>query len=366
MRTRCLSIHAGYRCRHSGACCHASWDIEVEPHILDAVATRRVIAVSSTPTPFVPGAEDPAAMSLARTTEGWCGFRHHQRCSLQRAGGEEMLPSACRHFPRVFLRDGRGTMVTLSHYCPTAAALLLADGRPLTVVDAAPPLALSEPVEGLDARDALPPLVRPGLLADLQGYAAWEEAALAEFATAPSVDVALDRIAAATEQIRQWTPQHGRLVIAVSSAFATASTSNRSGDDGLSEGFGAVREVTGPHPLLDVDADFANDWTTLHSHSADVLRRPIANYMAACTFGNWTAYRGQGLRTVLAWLRGCYDVLRVQLMRHARAAGGINREVMIESFRMSDFIIVHTVPSLEFGRTAAVFEHVAPTLRPRL
>ncbi len=304
-------------------------------------------------------------MSLARTTDGWCGFRQDQRCSLQQAGGENMLPSACRHFPRVFLRDGRGTMVTLSHYCPTAAALLLEDDRPATVVDAAAPLALSEPIEGLDARDALPPLVRPGLLADLEGFAAWEEAALAEFAAAPSADVALDRIAAATEQIRQWTPQRGRLVTAVSSAFA-AETSSRSGDDRLSEGFGAVREVTGPHPLLDVDADFASDWTTLQSQSGDVLQRPIANYMAACTFGNWTAYRGQGLRTVVAWLRGCYDVVRVQLVRHARAAGGINREVMIESFRMADFIIVHTVPSLEFGRTAAVFEHVAPKLRPQL
>ena len=56
----------------------------------------------------------------------------------------------------------------------------------------------------------------------------------------------------------------------------------------------------------------------------------------------------------------------VQLVRHARAAGGINREVLIESFRMADFIIVHTVPSLEFGRTAAVFEQVAPKLRPQL
>ena len=59
-------------------------------------------------------------------------------------------------------------------------------------------------------------------------------------------------------------------------------------------------------------------------------------------------------------------MLRVQLVRHARAAGGINREVLIESFRMADFIIVHTVPSLEFGRTAAVFEQVAPKLRPQL
>lgn len=362
MRTRCLSIHSTYRCRHSGACCQAAWDIEVEPHIVEALETRRIIAVSSTQRPFVPGIEDAATTTLARAAEGWCGFRQDQRCSLQQAGGEEMLPSACRHFPRVFLRDGRGTLVTLSHYCPTAAALLLADG-PVTIVDASPPLALAEPIEGLDARDALPPLVRPGLLADLQGYAAWEEAALAEITTAPSMAVALDRIAAATERVRQWTPLQGRLADTVVSAFAATATLNDGSDAALSEGFGAIREVTGPHPLLAVEAGFADAWTALQTQSGAVLHQPIANYMAACAFGNWTAYRGQGLRTVVAWLQGCYDVLRVQLLRHAAAADGINREVFIESFRMADFIIVHTVPSLEFGRTAAVFEHVAPRYR---
>lgn len=299
-------------------------------------------------------------MSLARTADGWCGFRQNQRCSLQQAGGEAMLPSACRHFPRVFLRDPRGTMVALSHYCPTAAALLL-DDRPLTVVDAAPPLALAEPIEGLDAREALPPLVRPGLLADIQGYGAWEDAVLAEFAAAPSVDVALARIATATERIRQWTPMRGLLCEAVASAFASVPP-QLSTDPDLSEGFGAIREVTGPHPLLEVNGDFAAAWTALESEWGDLLHRPMANYMAASTFGNWTAYRGQGLRTVVAWLHGCYDVLRVQLVRHARHAGEVNRDVMIESFRMADFIIVHTVPSLEFGRTASVFEQVAPRL----
>ena len=355
-------MHAAYRCRHSGACCHAAWDIEVEPRIIEAVATGRVIPLSSETTPFVRGSEDPSIMSPARTADGWCGFRHDQRCSLQQAGGEAMLPSACRHFPRVFLRDGRGTLVTLSHYCPTAAALLL-DDRPLTIVDAAAPLAIGEPIEGLDARDALPPLVRPGLLADLQGYSAWEEAVLAEFSAAASPGIALDRISAATERIRQWTPLRGRLADAVSSAFASPATRIEDVHPGLSEGFGAIREVTGPHPLLAVDAGFTDAWTALASESADVLRRPMANYMAACTFGNWTAYRGQGLRTVVAWLHGCYDVLRVQLVHQATAAGDINRDVLIESFRMADFIIVHTVPSLEFGRTAAVFEHMAPTFR---
>ena len=34
-------------------------------------------------------------------------------------------------------------------------------------------------LEGLDAREALPPLLRPGMLTDLEGYDAWERAAIA-------------------------------------------------------------------------------------------------------------------------------------------------------------------------------------------
>ena len=364
VRTRCLSIHAGYACRHSGACCHAAWDIEVEPHIVDALQTGRVIALSSVPAPLAPGLEDRSVMTLARTGEGWCGFRQNERCSLQETAGEEMLPSACRHFPRVFLTDGRGRMVTLSHYCPTAAAMLLETG-PVRIVDAAPPLALSEPIEGLDARDALPPLVRPGLLADIEGYAAWEDRALAAFCASASAGAALERIADATERVRQWTPSRGRLAAAVAEGFARSETQSQVARAELSAGFGAVREVTGPHPFLDVPPDFPATWRAMEEGSSGLLKDAIAKYMCACTFGNWTAYRGQGLRTIVAWLQGCYDVLRVQIVRHVQSAGAINREVLIESFRSADFIIVHTVPSIEFGRTAAVFEQVAPRVHQR-
>lgn len=356
MRTRCLSIHAAYQCRHNGACCEAGWDIDVEPHIVDHVTAGRVIPLSSAPTPFVPRGDGMPGMSLARHDDGVCGFRMDRRCSLQTAGGEAMLPSACRHFPRVLLRDGRGVLLTLSHFCPTAAAMLL-DDRPLTIVDASPPLALAEPIDGLDARDALPPLVRPDLLSDIEGYAAWEEAVVRELASAPSAQLALARIAAATEIVREWTPAQGRLADAVTAAFATADAAPAGAE--LSDAFGIVREVTGPHPLLLVDDGFERSWRSLEETAGGLLRRPVANYMAACAFGNWTAYRGRGLRTVIAWLQGCYDVLRLQLVRHAREAGSVTPAVLVESFRMADFILVHTVPSLEFGRAAAIFEQDA-------
>ena len=42
-----LSIHADYRCRHSGACCTADWDVPVELPLyrsLDAALTSRQVA----------------------------------------------------------------------------------------------------------------------------------------------------------------------------------------------------------------------------------------------------------------------------------------------------------------------------------
>jgi hypothetical protein len=47
-----LSIHADYRCRHSGACCTADWDVPVELPLYktldDALAAGRVAATGAT------------------------------------------------------------------------------------------------------------------------------------------------------------------------------------------------------------------------------------------------------------------------------------------------------------------------------
>jgi hypothetical protein len=356
VRTRCLSFHAGYRCQHVGACCSAGWDVEVEPHIVDAVRSGRLLPVLSTDAPFAALPEGDA-LAPARTTSGECAFHHAHRCSLQEVGSESMLPSACRHFPRVYLRDARGTLLTLSHFCPTAASLLL-DTAPVTVVDAQPPLALAEPIEGLDAREALPPLVRPGLLADTAGYGAWEEAVVRTFLDSPDVDSAFSRIEEATETIRRWSPSKGPFTSAVQSAFAVTTVAASTADQParLSRAFAIVRELTGPHPLMEVPSGFERDWTRLHDAAAHAMRNPMARYLAATAFGNWIAYRGQGLRSIVEWLRACYDVVRVQMVRHLPDQTVIRPEDLIESFRTADYIVVHTVDSLAFGRAATGFE----------
>lgn len=320
---------------------------------MQAVETRRILPVLSTAVPFQPLPEG-GAVAPARTRTGDCGFHRADRCSLQEAGSETMLPSACRHFPRVYLRDARGVLLTLSHFCPTAAALLL-EQRPVTIVDAVPPLALEEPIEGLDAREALPPLVRPGMLADTPGYAAWEEAVVRTFVEASDVEEALSIVERATEDVRRWSPSRGPLADQVRAAFASASPGAPVLH--LSASFAVVRDLTGPHPLTEVPAGFECEWADLRDRARSVMSGPMARYLAASTFGNWIAYRGQGLRSIVAWLHACHDVLRVQLVRHLSQADAIAPADLIEPFRLADYIMVHTVDSLAFGRATAATEN---------
>jgi hypothetical protein len=347
-----LSFHAGYRCRHAGECCRAGWDIEVEPRVAAAVTSGRILPVVTHAALFEP-LPDGSGLGPARTKTGDCIFHHDDRCALHACGSEAMLPSACRHFPRVFLRDPRGLLLTLSHFCPTAASLLL-DQDPVTVVEVPGTLMIGEPIEGLDARDALPPLVRPGLLADLAGYDAWEAAVVRSFLESADAESALSRIEISTECIRRWTPADGQLADTVREAFGRHCGSAR--PVGLSRPFEIVRELTGPHPLMEVPVTFADDWRRIHDAASGVMRGPVARYLAASAFGNWIAYRGEGLRSIVAWLRAGHDVLRVQLARSLRDTERIAAPDLLEPIRMADYIMVHTVDSLAFGRAATALE----------
>ncbi len=138
-------------------------------------------------------------------------------------------------------------------------------------------------------------------------------------------------------------------------AFATADDGARD-DPPLSKPFEIVRELTGPHPLMEVPAGFPGAWERIRRDDSARMAPTIGRYLAASAYGNWIAYRGQGLRSVVAWLRACYDVLRVQLVR-----GGSERDSdvprdLLEPIRMADYIMVHTVDSLAFGRAAAALE----------
>lgn len=300
MPAYCLNLHARYRCAHSGDCCTAGWPIPAEPALAHVLARRGLGAAWTAERAFEeqPGPDGP--MRVLRTKDGHaCVFYEDdgRRCGVHRVAGEEVLPSACRNFPRVTLHDSRGLFITLSHFCPTAAALLL-EVDAIAIVEAPASLTLNGAVEGLDATGVLPPLLRPGMLADLSGYGAWERAAIAAFDDpVHDVDSALAVIAAATGDICAWRPGAETLGDRVDSAFERA-------------GLRASSPASPPAPL----------------------DRPIKAFLAAHLFGSWSAYQDGGLSAVVRAVDRAYEVLR----------GELRRSSFIPAVRAADFHLRHS------------------------
>jgi hypothetical protein len=212
-----------------------------------------------------------------------------------------VLPSACRHFPRVIVNDPRGASVTLSHFCPTAAGLLFA-GVPLGIVAAPPAVALGGTLEGLDATGVLPPLLSPTVLTDWDGYSAWEERAVALFNVAnlePERAVAL--LIEATVGIGGWKPGRQPLAAAVHRAFDTVETDGSS-VPGRWDGFAGV----------------------------------VNAFLAAHAFASWAAYSG-GLRSVAAAVAETLEMLT----REVDARGALSRETLTEAVRATDLRVRH-------------------------
>jgi Fe-S-cluster containining protein len=365
MSTFCLTVHAGYRCRHTGECCR-NWTVAAEPHVRATVETRQIRRSGFAGALFVPAANQEDRFSVARDADGSCAFFDGDRgrlCVIHESAGPEALPTACRHFPRMILRDARGIFISLSHFCPTAAAMLL-DADPLDVVEAGPPLLLQEPMEGMNALGALPPLVRPGVLSDLEGYAAWERACLAVFAR-PDVgsQEALDHVADATERVRGWRPGTCSLREQVHTAFREAR--HERGADPLAHdrALRTLRSLSSGDArddLRNIDT-FDEHWRRLVGPSPEQFERAMKNFLAARVFGNWIAYQGRGLRSIVEWLRACAAAVRHHTVRHAlaRQSAPAGRE-LVEAFRTSDLLLLHVIDTQAFARLAMVLEGPEP------
>lgn len=210
---------------------------------------------------------------------------------MQRTHGEHALPHACRQFPRVATLSPLGTSVTLSAFCPTAAALLF-DAAPFGVVTRTD----ARRYEGLDAREVLPPLLRPGMLMDWPAVARWEELVVATLSTYRSEpDTALAIIQRASGEVRDaWTPADGPLSDALDAAF----------DAGA---FDDTRELT-------TDA------------------AATARFLAAHAFACWPMYDGRGIEGAIDWLLN----VRTALENERRSCGDL-----LEAFRQADLALRH-------------------------
>jgi Fe-S-cluster containining protein len=348
-------MHRDYVCRDAGACCTAGWPIPVE----HAIHAKLRLHFGSDPALFdvTQPRPDGAAATLGLQATGACVFfdgEAERHCRVHRDVGVECLPSACRQFPRVVLNDGRGVHISLSHFCPTAAELLFGT-TPLEIVPAPAPLALDGAVEGLDARGALPPLLRPGLLTDLDAYDRWERRAIALLAddNLTAAD-ALERMAAATLRLQSWRPGGAPLAQAVDDEFDVARgreakedrVAREDLDADLARVAAAIASVPAgverPRDGLD---RFREAWpeTARWWPSADRVTR---RYLAARLFGNWVSYQGMGLHGIVEYLRVCLAVLKTEAVRAAGSAGSASSampswQIVKKAVRNTDLLLVH-------------------------
>ena len=362
----CLDMHASYRCRHSGACCTAGWAIPIERPAFEMLRAH----VGRERDLFRTGGTLPesAAAILGIDAHGACVFfdEHNGRlCRVHRDVGEEYLPVACRQFPRVALHDARGTLISLSHYCPTAASMIasVASRDRFAIVRAPSSLAIDGVVEGLDARDALPPLLAPGLLMDIEGYDSWERRAIELFADGThSAAACIAAIADASHRLQRWRPGDEPLAAAVAREFEFASA--REDDEDLEADVArlAAADASVPQELRRPprETGIEHAWAQVAPWWPSV-DPAVRAYLAARLFGNWIAYYGQGVHAIVEYLRVCLSVLKLEAARHqaraltnGSASSALSAlspwQTVTEAIRSADLLLVHLSDPKELAR----------------
>ena len=272
-------------------------------------------------------------------------------CSIQRELGHEHLPASCRHFPRVALLEADATRVTLSHFCPTAAWMLFApDAGKLAIVHDAAGIADRREHDGFDARQTIPPLLRPGVAMDAETCRLWEQhviGALDSAGRAPEETLA--GLAFTTDEIRNWTAGQGALESHARTALAAAAEPRGPGGrwqmtlPSASRLFSLAAASVPPGlapPGAPDDAEAADigwvkpRWT--------VFSRPLGRYLAARSFAAWSAYLGEGLRTQVAMLAVALAAVRIEAVREtARASRPLDPALLHAAIRSADLLLHH-------------------------
>jgi Fe-S-cluster containining protein len=297
-----LNFHLPYACRHSGICCTSGWPIPVERDRVAAIDQR--IAANVIPLRVEPWLL--TAPNIPEDVAGTLALRDHAHCVFFDASAgcaiHDVKPSSCAHFPFVCLFDQRGVHVTLSHYCPTAASLLFEHRGPIEIVAGPSPLPDVETLEGLDASEALPPLMpgAGGRLMSFDELDAWQRdhIARARIGVWQADDVAaFDRARAAVPSPLSWPEAPDR----VESLWY---------------------------------AQVAPAWPQFE----DVLTR----YAAAKAFASWSMYIGDGVAAAECAAQMAHAVLRIECARQCHALGRpLDRELLANAIQQSDLLLVH-------------------------
>lgn len=337
---RCLSFHADYACRNTGICCSSGWEIGVEEPVKVLLASRlqiRPADLPNGPDGFVLMPKPPSGCQSAfrHTPSGACWFRDAERrdCAIHREFGEDSLASACRQFPRIVVLEPHQISVSLSHYCPTAAGLLFDDSPRFAIVDRPTAFPAGWPFEGLDARTAYSPLLRPGVLLGFDGLRTLESEAVRLFSAA-EVREGLRRFSSAVARIREWTPALGAVPDLVIAAFQEAAQTTPRLTQSEDPRSILVRSIP-PGSSIPELPEFSPSKQALSPAVDLALRR----YLAARLIAGWIVFQGEDLATAGAYLRLC--LATVLLFEGARDPAEPERARWLEAIRSADLWLVH-------------------------
>ena len=298
--------------------------------------------------PLVTGDDlpDDAAAMLARTATGDCVFYHRPSglCVVHRDGGEAQLPSTCRHFPRLAVRDRRGTFVSLTHFCPTAAESLFRDESPIAIV-ADPPAFPLKDYEGMTVgADDWPPLLHPRMLMDFDSYGAWERHMVTRCADADATpEAVLATLRRDATLLRAFLPGNGSLADAIGAlppAYVQPPPHSFCAD--LARGDEVVAAMPDDlKPAVD-DAGLEPIFMRWVSPEWGAWSAPLKRYLAAKAFANWTAYQGRSILAIVRGLETALALVRVEAARRCREAQRpLDRELLREAIRGADFALNH-------------------------
>jgi len=266
--------------------------------------------------------------------------------------------------------------ITLSHYCPTAAGLLFRSDPPpagreggtsgldpcLAIVTDPPAFPPSRAYEGLEARDSLPPLLRPGVLASWEALRRFEEHAVSTLARDDlSPEGALALLGRLAERARSWTPANGPFDPFFERCLdepvpAPLQATRDSLPESLRAWSEAAASVPVAHPLPAPPASLEDDAAIARVRDLVdagwvALSRPIRRWLAGRAFASWLALQGEGLRTTVAGLEVALGVLGAEAARGCLAAGvPLDAALLREAIRRSDLLLVHLTDPAERAR----------------
>jgi hypothetical protein len=341
-------------------------ELPVYRSLVEAMEAGRLqMAPQSEPMePFVvePDLPEDAAAMFERNHQGECVFfeRGSRLCVIHRDLGEEALAATCRHFPRLAVRDGRGTFIGLSHYCPTAASLLFREDIGLTIVESPGAFPPAE-YEGLTVEPGdVPPLLRPDVMMEPAAYTEWERHMVRRAATDLNPESLLATLARDAELVRTWHPEGpsiaSRILDLPSEPVRAEPPAALAGSlEDFRAVMTAVPDDLRPAPdedgLEDAYVRFVRTPWAGWSH-------PLRNYVAAKAFACWTAYQGRGLRSIVRGFEVAVALVRVEAARQCRDAGrALDQELLLEAIRQADFALNHLAVGEDLAEAWSVAEN---------